>query len=141
MTVTEVVPSFLAVCPRIGPAWDEHLQFWEGEPERGYFNDAGVVAQHLVDRFQQGDVSEFPAAFDLIERCLTEGDEQVKEVVILGIIEGIQNVASHRPFGMIVFRDWLKPSSRAAWDELCAFWDQVIKAKARGRRRAIRRRA
>src|SRR5262245_39688685 len=132
MKVADVVPAFLAVCPRIGPAWENHLAFWDGEAERGHYNDVGVVAHHLVDSFQSGDISEFPAVFALLERCLVEGDEQVKELATIGVIEDIQNIASHRSFGPWVFYDWLGPESRAAWDELWVFWQHVAEAKAAG---------
>src|SRR5687768_5587929 len=99
MTVGEIAPAFLAVCPSFSDEWERHLDFWEGEPERGPYNDAGVIARHLVGRFELGDYSEFPAAFELLERCLAEGNEGVREIAIIGLIEGIQNVASHRPFG------------------------------------------
>jgi len=132
MKVADVVPAFLAVCPNIGPAWQQYLESWGAEPERGHYNDAGVVAHHLMDSFECGDLSEFPAAFALLERCVDEGDEQAKELAIIGIIEDIQNIASHRSFGSGVFYEWLSPQSRSAWDELCESWRQVADAKGAG---------
>ncbi len=132
MKVSDVVPAFLAVCPSIGPAWQQYLASWSGEPERGHYNDAGVIAHHLVDSFERGDRSEFPAAFALLERCVGERDEQTKDLAIIGIIEDIQNIASHRSFGPWVFYEWLGPQSRSAWDQLCESWRQVAEAKAAG---------
>lgn len=132
MRIVDVIPAFLAVCPSIGPAWQLHLEFWDGETDRGHFNDASVLAHHLVDSFERGDVSEFPAAFALLEHCLVAGDENVKELAAVGIIEDIQNIASHRTFGPSVFYEWLGPQSQCAWDELCKFWTQVAHAKAAG---------
>jgi len=132
MTIAEVVPAFLAVCPSIGPAWQEHLDFWGDEPDRGNFNDAAVIAHHLVDGFERGETSELPAAFALLERCLTEGDGQVRNLVMVGVIEDVQNVSSHRPFGSDVFLGWLGPESRAAWDEVAGWWEKLAEAKAAG---------
>lgn len=132
MNVGDVVPAFLSVCPSIGPAWQQHLEFSSSEAERGHYNDAGVVAHHLVNSFERGDLSEFPAAFALLERCFAEGDEQAKELAAIGIIEDIQNIASHRSFGPWVFYEWLGPESRAAWDELSESWQRVSEAKAAG---------
>lgn len=132
MTTADVVPAFLAVCPAIAPAWRENLAFWGDETNRGYYNDAGVIAQHLVDSFGRGDLSEFPAVFAVLERCFAEGDADAQNLAAVGVVEGIQNVASHRPFGPDVFLAWLGLASRAAWDELCVFWDQVAEAKAVG---------
>jgi hypothetical protein len=108
------------------------LEFWGDEPERGLYNDAAVIAHHLVDSYERGDLSEFPTAFALLERCLTEGDKPTRDLVMIGLIEAIQNIASHRPFGPGVFATWLSPASRAAWDEVIDWWDQLAKAKAAG---------
>jgi hypothetical protein len=132
MTTAEAISTFLSVCPTINSAWAEHLKFWGDDPQRGVFNDAAVIAHHLVDSFGRGDESEFPAAFALLERCLLDGDDGVRSFAVIGVIEGIQNIASHRPFGRQVFYPFLGPMSRAAWDELCESWQRVISAKAAG---------
>ncbi|MCI0357958.1 MAG: hypothetical protein L0211_05720 [Planctomycetaceae bacterium] len=132
MKASDVIPAFLAACPNIGSTWQEHLEFWDGEIERGDYNDASVVAHYLVDSFERGELVEFPAAFAVLERCLIEGDQNAQELAVVGIIEDIQNIALHRPFGPLVFYEWLGPSSRVAWDELCAFWQQVAAAKPAG---------
>src|SRR5262249_20602787 len=122
----------LAACPSIGPAWEEYLESWGGDPDRGHFNDAGVVAHHLVDSFVRGELSEFPTAFALLERCVGDGDEQAKELAGIGVSEVLQNIASHRSFGPLVFYQWLGPRSRTAWDELCESWQKIAEAKAAG---------
>jgi hypothetical protein len=132
MTVADVVPAFLAVCPAIGPAWQEYLAFWGDQPDRGAFNDAAVLAHHIVDSYERGEVSEFPAVFAVLEACLAEGDEQVCNLVKVGVIEDIQNTASHREFGQSVFCQWLGPLSRAAWDEVNGWWEQLAETKAAG---------
>jgi hypothetical protein len=132
MKVTDVVPAFLSACPSAAHAWEEYMRRWNGQAERGHYNDAGVIAHHLVDRFEGGHLDEFPAAFALLEGCLVEGDEQTKELASIGIIEDIQNIASHRPFGPRVFYQWLGSESRAAWDQLCEDWQKVAEAKAAG---------
>jgi hypothetical protein len=94
--VADLVPAFLAVCPRIAPSWQQYLDSWRGESQRAHYNDACVVAHHLVDRFEHSDLSEFPAAFALLERCLVQGDGQTKELAAIGIIEDIQKFVLQR---------------------------------------------
>ena len=132
MTTADVVPAFLTVCPAIAPAWWDNLAFWGDETNRGHYNDAGVIAQHLVDSYEHGELAEFPAAFAVLERCFADGDADTQNLAAVGVVEGIQNVASHRAFGPEVFLPWLGPASRSAWDELCVFWGQVTEAKAAG---------
>jgi hypothetical protein len=119
---SEIVPAFLAACPGLGAPWDEHLAFWDGETDRGDYNDVAVVAEYLVDRYEAGNLSEFPAAFAVLERCLAEGDDETIEVTTIGIVEGIQTIASHRPFDAEAFERWLKPRSRLAWLVGVAAW-------------------
>jgi hypothetical protein len=133
MKVGEVVPLLIDACPTVRAAWQEHLEFWGDQLERGHYNDAAVIAHHLVERFERNDVSEFPATFAVIERCLSEGDQEVVNLVKVGVIEGIQNIASHRPFGSEPFLGWLGPRGRIAWDELCAQWEQLRLALASGK--------
>ena len=132
MMIADVAPAFIAVCPTIDAAWRDYLAFWGDDTNRGYYNDASVIAQHLVASFERGELAEFPAAFALLERCFAEGNAEVQNLVAVGVIEGIQNVASHRLFGPQVFRPWLGSASRAAWDKLCDFWGKVAEAKAAG---------
>lgn len=133
MKVSEVVSLLLDACPTARAAWEKHLKFWDGELERGHYNDAAVIALHLVESFERGEVSEFPATFAILERCLSEGDEEAVNLVTVGVIEGIQNIASHRPFGFQPFLNWLGPRGRIAWDELCVQWEQVALAIALGK--------
>src|SRR4051812_20904580 len=107
MEVSQIVPAFLDACPGLAAPWHEHLAIWRGEADRGEYNDAAVVADYLVNRYEAGDLAEFPAAFATLERCLAEGDEEAIEVTTIGIVEGIQVVSSHRPFGPGAFERWL----------------------------------
>jgi hypothetical protein len=122
--VNDIVPRFLAACPGLTLAWNEHLEYW-GDQDRGCYNDVSVISSYLVDCYERGEVKEFAAAFDSLEQCIVDGDEKTQELAIIGIIEGIQNSASHRPFGYRVFTPWLGPQSRRAWDELIAAWEGV----------------
>ena len=72
--------------------------------------------------------------FALLERYVSDGDDQANERAVIGIIEDIQNIGSHRSFGPWVFYEWLGPQSRLAWDTLCESWRQVAEAKAAGLR-------
>ena len=129
MTVCEVIAEFLNVCPSIAPAWQEHLTFWEGEEDRGFYNDVSVIAHHLVDCFEQGRHNEFPTVFALMERFLSEGDKAVRDLIMIGLIEDIQNIASHKSFGPEVFVSWLGAMSQRVWDEVNSWWDQLEEAK------------
>jgi len=132
--VDEVVPLLLETCPSAEAAWRDHVQYWKPET-RGYFLDVAVFAQHLVEEFDRGSTNEFPAFFQLLERMIVEGDQEVIDLAVVGLIEGIQNIASHGEFGYRVFEKWLGPKSRQGWVEIEAAWEgksslaEVIRAE------------
>ena len=61
-------------------------------------------------------------AFDLMEHWLKNGHVNVRELVVVGFLEDLQNLASQQPFGKEAFIPFLGPKSREAWDDLERFW-------------------
>lgn len=66
ITKLQVKPLLLEACPGFQPAWQEHLGWWKGE-EPGAYNNTSEFARYLVESFESGQTSEFPAAFSAIE--------------------------------------------------------------------------
>lgn len=121
ITADQMVPELLRACPSAKSRWDEHLAWW-GDDERGRYNDVNVFAQYVVDSYVGRNVDERAAFFTLLERFLTEGDAEVVELASVGLIEDIQNLASHRTCGLQAFKEWLGPVSRVAWTEVEEMW-------------------
>lgn len=69
-----------------------------------------------------GDTREFEAFFSALEDFLAAGDSDTKAVAVVGIIETLQNVASHEPPGYQPFERWLGPLSRQAWADIERMW-------------------
>jgi hypothetical protein len=121
ITVSQVMPLLLDSCPGFQLAWQEHLAWWKGE-EPGSYNDAAEFARYLVESYERGNTSEFAAAFATVERILNEGDEEARGLATVGVIEGLQTVASHS-CGGDVFVQWLGPTSRVAWAQIEKMWE------------------
>jgi hypothetical protein len=117
----EVIPTLLAAAPGFQETWQRHLAWWEGE-ERGIFNDASEFASYVVESYAEGDTAELPALFAALERILREGDEAARAAATVGVLEDIQTLACHRPFGPAVFERMLGPLSRRAWAEIDRLW-------------------
>jgi len=122
MNIEDVIPNLLAACPSAQFVWQEHRKFWS-EEAAGLFNDISVFAQHAVDSYASEKTGEFPALFGLIERMITEGNAAVSELAIIGFIEDLQNISSHRWFGSKVFKKWLGPASRQGWQSVEKMWE------------------
>ena len=121
ITKPEVVPMLLEVCPTVRARWAEHLAAWKGE-EAGSFNDVSLIAHHIVDSYAHGVTAEFAPLFTLVERIIEEGDEQARQLATIGVLEDIQVISTHHPFGPDAFLQWLGPRSREAWDQIEALW-------------------
>lgn len=122
ITKPEAFVPLLQACPDAQEAWNEHLLEWEGEHETVPYLGMSVFARHIVDLMEAGNTGAFPAVFQLIERLIVEGDEDVRSLAIVGLLEDIQTIASWKDFGHVVFTKWLEPNSCAAWYELEKVW-------------------
>jgi hypothetical protein len=122
MSSSDAITLLLRACPGIDRQWQEHLDDW-GNEERGDYNDISIVVHYLVDCYKQEQTDFFPELFNLVERCINEGDNQTRDLMIIGLLEGIQNVASWQSFGNGVFVQWLGPKSREAWKQLERLWN------------------
>ncbi len=68
------MPLLLEACPGFQPTWQAHLD-WCKDEEPGAYNNTSEFARYLVESFESGQISEFPAAFAAIEKILNEGDQ------------------------------------------------------------------
>src|SRR5229473_5021803 len=98
MTIEEVVAALLTACPDAQDAWKDHLASF-GERKWGSFNDVAVFAHHIVEGYTVGDTHEFEAFFSVLEEMLQANDEEVRALARVGLIEDIQNIASHQTHG------------------------------------------
>ena len=76
------------------------------------------LGSHVVDLFEAGRSDEIRPAFRLAERLIAEGSDAERHAVVVGFLETVQNVASHRHFGAVAFKEFFGPQSQAAWSEL-----------------------
>jgi hypothetical protein len=117
----EIVPRLLQACPTAQRAWDEHVAWW-GTEDRGIYNDVAVLAHHVVVSLKSRDTRKFDAFFRVLEELLVTGDPDTRAVAVNGLIEDLQNIASHEPPGYQAFERWLHPTSRRAWADVERLW-------------------
>jgi hypothetical protein len=117
--VEDVISRLLAADPTIGTAWQEHLDFWEGDESRGGYNDIGVIARHLVQLVADHQDADVRALFDVVEDVYAgTPSREVSNLLTVGLIEDIQNSTSwpRSPVGSSAFLPFLKPLTLAAWN-------------------------
>jgi hypothetical protein len=117
----DVMPRLVAEFPGFRPQWEKHIESWEGKPAE-YYNDITEFVHFVVrDLYPSGKIEEVQHAFDLMEYLLKNGNHGVRELVQIGFLEDLQNLASGQAFGKEAFVPFLGPKSREAWDELEKF--------------------
>ena len=140
ITKPQVMPLLIEACPGFQPTWQAHLEWWKGE-EAGAYNDTAEFARYLVESFESGQTSEFPAAFAAIEKILSEGDQESRDIAGYGVVESLQIIGSNHSCGEEVFIQWLGPTSRRAWAEIEKMWEgksslaDVIRAEVRAKQK------
>jgi hypothetical protein len=80
------------------------------------------LGSQVVELFEAGRVTEIPPAFEFAERLVVDGTESERHAAIIGFLETVQNVASHRACGASAFEQFLGPESVKAWRELHEAW-------------------
>jgi hypothetical protein len=118
----EVMTLLLQACPSFAAPWKAHIESeYRVGDEQLLYVDLGAFARHVVDLYEQGRTEELGPIFDMIERLHRDGNVYVREAATIGLVEGIQNIASHR-FDPEAFTPFLGPETAKWWHELNAFW-------------------
>ncbi len=115
----------LAACPSFEPAWRAFVEEAGRYPNEQplYHVAAEEFARHLVVRLHEGSNDELAVTFQVVERLISEGESYVREAMVTGLLEGIQNIAGDMGVDPDRFKEWLLPETRAWWDNLNRFWD------------------
>jgi hypothetical protein len=117
-TICVLVEAF----PEFSTRWRNHLADWAGEPA-GSYNDMAEFVHFVVENLYEKERSgEVKRAFELLERLFMDGDQQTRDLIGLGFLESLQNVASWRPYGYKVFEQFLGPMSTQSWKEIERLW-------------------
>jgi len=112
----EAFETIIATVPDFQPKYQSFLADWQGEATPWYLA-MGELAHYVVDAYEQDHTTQYSNLFPAVERVLQNGGEEVQNLIWVGLLEDIQNIASHRSFGPDVFIPWLGPQSLIAWNE------------------------
>jgi hypothetical protein len=121
IAVDQIMPMLLEACPSFAEPWREHLAWWAPDAP-GIFNNTGELATHLVDCLYSGRTQEFTDVFNVIETLIEHGSEDVQSAATIGLLESLQNIASHRLKGYADFEKWLGARALDAWRKIEQGW-------------------
>ena len=131
----QVIPLLVAACPsfegRLARYFADH---YDAGDERLLYCELGEFSRHLIELALSGDVGELPAVFAVMERLHLEGTPYVREAATIGLLEGIQNNASHSGFDLARLTCYLRPESAYWWQQVADFWEGKIRCVGEGPR-------
>jgi hypothetical protein len=117
-TITALLEAF----PDFLGRWKEHVAWWGGMPA-GCYNDMAKFVEFVIDDlYEKENLSETRRAFALLNQLYIDGDEEAQGLIATGFLEGVQSVASWRPYGNRVFEQFLPPASMKVWKGLQHLW-------------------
>lgn len=79
-------------------------------------------AQYLIELAKAARTESFPQIFDVVESQIIYGSEETQEVIIVGFLEKIKNIASLENVDYSVFESYLGPETHVAWRWLEKRW-------------------
>ena len=98
--------------------------------EKLYHVILGCYAHYLFEKYKNNDLNDIKKGFDKLEFLLINGDNEVKNIIILGFFESFQNILLTENIDLNIFNEFLSIKSKEAWDNIIEFWDnKKIKEK------------
>ena len=134
-----VVSALRQAFPDFSDRWKKHIIWWGGNPAGSYNDMAEFVHFVVEDLYEKGKLDETRRIFQLLEKLLSEADQENRNLIGLGFFETLQNVASWRPNGNKVYEQFFGPVSKLIWTELQRMWSgksslmDVIRAEQKTR--------
>jgi len=118
-------PQFQSRCPEHSKQWQQDAATCLDMPAFAYF-----VTDEL---YEQGSYARVHAAFDQMEEFLRDGSQEVRDLVALGFLETLHDVASAKPYGSEAFVRFFGPQTRHVWAVLDAIWRTSLRLDMAGR--------
>jgi len=85
--------------------------------------DVGSISRYVVEKKLNNQTSAFTQLFENTEEVYEHGDDEVRNFIVIGLFEGIQNIGGSKIDYYKSFQEWLKPQSRIAWGKLIDSWE------------------
>jgi len=120
-----------AVFQKLISYWDELIEFYnrevkfeyEKESDRLIYIDMADISRFIANKKLSGEVEYFEIFFENVETIFTNADETVRNLIVVGLFEDIQNIGGKEIDYYRSFDQWLKPNSLKAWRTLIDFWE------------------
>ncbi|HEX6493706.1 MAG TPA: hypothetical protein VF112_09350, partial [Candidatus Dormibacteraeota bacterium] len=113
----EVVPLLVAARPELAERWRPD----DETASQPYLAMISLVAE-LVAAVTASQTEHLDGLFHVAERLLEEGSREVRELVAVGLLEGLQDRSLKASVPLDAWEGWLGPRSRTVWTILAPLW-------------------
>ena len=122
--IDTVFELLAATSPDIKSGWEKHLtNYYKDNPERLLYFDMMEISAIVIRLFQHNKTKDLTLFFEAVEDVLKDCDTTVENLMLAGLIEGIQQICPYQDIDMrTAFDSWLQPLTKKNWDELTGFY-------------------
>jgi hypothetical protein len=123
----QVFEILISTFPELKSHWDQYLMMEykheEYKTDPHLYSDIAEIARFIVNKTKASDTQNFELFFEKVELILSDSDPDITNLIVIGLLEGIQNICGTEVDYHVVFNRWLKPITKRAWDDLIHFWE------------------
>ncbi len=110
-------------------SWDSYIR----EEYNGNYSNNGdpmvdiiTIVEFVVGKIKNSQTSGLKELFSAIEEVLENGDNSVKELIVVGFLEGLQNNCEMQEVDYhTAFNGWFNAKTQRAWDGLIYLWESA----------------
>lgn len=124
----QMIAQLMDACPLFIPRWKDFLYEWQEDIIKlqplPLTLALGDYVRHFSTLMSKTDAKNHAKFFDIIENLLLEGDDEVQNLIRVGILEAMQNKDITNPLTAEDFEPFLHPATKSFWDDINAFWNR-----------------
>ena len=123
MTITrsQVLPLLADACPAYQAEFDRFKTEFAGD-DRFIYVAFTEFARCLSRAMAARDEQTMRRTFDVVERLITDGDTEVQEAAVVGLIKNLQNANLHEKTTPEDYVPFLRPETERWWSRVKTFW-------------------
>ena len=120
--INSVFVKLIENCSEFVDLYNTEIKNQDPEERLAYI-DIACFGRFIVEKTKNNDSLQFQQFFKNVEHVLTHGDKDVRDFIVVGLFESIQNNCASEIDYHRSFDTWLKNESLKEWRNLIDFWE------------------
>ena len=122
--IEQVFQKIISDWTELTDFYNKEVKFnYENTSERLAYIDIADISRFIVEKKKSGQTENFKTFFENVEEIILLGDDYVKNLIVVGLFEGIQNIGGSEIDYYKSFDEWLKLNSLKSWRALIDSWE------------------